>query len=568
MALNFLLKRSGTASKRPVAASMSLGEIDLNYDATTGGLYYKDSSSNVVKVGPCQVSATAPNASPAGSAGNSQGEFWYDTSTSTLKVYSGASWVETGGAVQGITATTPITVDNTDPLNPVIGIDAATTTAAGAVQLEDSVTSTSVSLALTANQGKLLQDQIDALVISSNLTFAGTLDTSTGNLITVTSAGSTAGFTVGQPLPAAGVGNQDYFVIVEVAAASYTPPGGSAVETHIGDWFLSENSAWQFLNVGFQAPAASDTVAGVVELATNAETQTGTDATRAVTPAGLQSKVSDSVSTTSSTTIASSTAVKTAYDAAVLAQTDATNALSDAAAAQATADAAMPKSGGTFTGNVTFDNTAANSVEGSFTFENGSSLELSAGSTANVNSSAVLNILGQIVVDAGGMADFVAGSAINFYESPYWDTGVVAAPALNVSYDNTASGLTAIDVQGAIDELAALPSPIASYTSNKALTSGTPVNLLEWDTGVRMGTLVVMATDNSTNHAWANASIGADTGVGTSVVTTQSTGVGTFAIVAGGGGETIVEFTPSVTLASVDFVFQYTAAFGAQPSVL
>jgi hypothetical protein len=44
--------------------------------------------------------------------------------------------------------------------------------------------------------------------------------------------------------------------------------------------------SWQFLNVGFDAPAATDTVAGIVELATNAETQTGTDTTRAVTPAG------------------------------------------------------------------------------------------------------------------------------------------------------------------------------------------------------------------------------------------------------------------------------------------
>lgn len=38
-------------------------------------------------------------------------------------------------------------------------------------------------------------------------------------------------------------------------------------------------------------PDASTTVKGIVELATNAETQTGTDTARAVTPAGLQSKV-------------------------------------------------------------------------------------------------------------------------------------------------------------------------------------------------------------------------------------------------------------------------------------
>ena len=77
--------------------------------------------------------------------------------------------------------------------------------------------------------------------------------------------------------------------------------------------------------------AASTTAAGVVELATNAETQAGSLANRAVTPASLQSKVSDSTSTTSSTTIASSTAVKSAKDVA---------------------DAALPAAGGTISGNL------------------------------------------------------------------------------------------------------------------------------------------------------------------------------------------------------------------------
>ena len=37
---------------------------------------------------------------------------------------------------------------------------------------------------------------------------------------------------------------------------------------------------------GLQSKVASDTAIGLVELATDAETQTGTDTTRAVTPAG------------------------------------------------------------------------------------------------------------------------------------------------------------------------------------------------------------------------------------------------------------------------------------------
>ena len=96
---------------------------------------------------------------------------------------------------------------------------------------------------------------------------------------------------------------------------------------------------------------ATDTAKGGVELATVAEVITGTDNTRAVTPAGLAAKVasttvrgivqlSDNASLTSSTLAATPTAVKTAYDAAV--------------AAQATASAALPKAGGTMTGIITF----------------------------------------------------------------------------------------------------------------------------------------------------------------------------------------------------------------------
>ncbi len=82
---------------------MAFGEVDVNYDATTGGLFYKDSANAVVKVGPAQVSATAPNATPAGSSGNSAGEFWYDTGASALKIWTGSAWAATGGGASDAT---------------------------------------------------------------------------------------------------------------------------------------------------------------------------------------------------------------------------------------------------------------------------------------------------------------------------------------------------------------------------------------------------------------------------------------------------------------------------------
>ena len=333
MALNFLLKRSGTASKRPNPASMALGELDLNYDSATGGIYYKDSAGNVVKVGPCQVSATAPNVAPAGSAGNSSGEFWYDTSSQSLKLWSGSAWVDatsTAGflPLAGGTMTGDITFSGTQSI-PVSSIAGASTSQAGVVQLNDTTSSTSTTEALTANQGKELQDQINALSISSNIILAGTIDASTGDLVTVTAEGTTAGFTIGDPLPAAASGNDNYFVIV-TTPGTMTPPGGSAQECHQGDWWLSDGTAWVFLDVGFNATAATTATPGVVQLATDAEVQAGVNTDHAVTSSGLQSKVSDSTSTTSSTTLASSTAVKSAYDAGIQGQTDAAAALAAA----------------------------------------------------------------------------------------------------------------------------------------------------------------------------------------------------------------------------------------------
>jgi hypothetical protein len=94
MAINFLLKRSNTASKRPTAAQLDVGELSLNYESSAPGVFFEDSAGNVRKVGPCEVGTAAPNSSPAGSSGNSTGELWLDTaSNSVLKIYDGSSFV-------------------------------------------------------------------------------------------------------------------------------------------------------------------------------------------------------------------------------------------------------------------------------------------------------------------------------------------------------------------------------------------------------------------------------------------------------------------------------------------
>lgn len=764
----------------------------------------------------------------------------------------------------------------------VISVATGTTTTPGIVQLNNTTSSSLTTQALTAAQGKALQDQINALVISSNLTFAGTLDTVTGNMISVTAAGTAAGFAASSPLPAAAALNNECFVIVEVPAASYTPPGGTATQTHVGDWFLSDGTAWSFLNVGFDPPYATTTTPGVVELATDAETQAGTDATLAVTPASAAATYVPLADYTAKGDILAATAAGTpaaltvgANGRVLYANSACATGLCWGALPPATPNATPSTAGKMFgctgdgfsspgltalgfnvagdnittgTGNVAIGGSTAywwtsgsynvavgdialfaqtNEAENNNTAvgyaaaangggSNNSLLGTCAGyyvgcsntggdnntfigyQSGKLNSSGVCNVfLGalsgctvttgscNVAIGPGAAVASVTGScqlAIGYSPTANWLTGdstkaikpgagiidcanscgtagqVLASNGANAvcwrtigdatstvagiikgctnntcfntflgcsaggtgsccntaigycagpllaagSYDtvaigfcslaagttvrksiaigscalvsnvtanqqiaigpyalgsltagsvNTAVGedtgmvltsgcrnsffgyqagvnLTSGDCNVAIGNLASLASATGScqlaigfsptdnwltgtstkaikpgagiidcagscgtacqilistgsnaiawanstapskLTSTKALTSGVPVDLLSWASGVRMGALDIFATDGSTNFKWANAYVGSSSGVGTSAITFQSTGMGNFTTVAGGSGETIIRFTPSVTLASVNFVFQYNAAFGNQPSVL
>lgn len=193
--------------------------------------------------------------------------------------------------VTAVTGTSPIAV--TTGTTPVVSICSASTTALGAVQLTNALNSTSETLALTACAGQCLQSQITALAVSGTVELAGTIDASTGLVASITSVGSADGYTVGAVLPGASATTANTYVIV-TTPGTMTPPGGSATVATRGDWFLvSETSpgvyAWTFLNVGFDAPAATTTVAGIVCLSTNALAQAGTDTTTALTPAAAAS---------------------------------------------------------------------------------------------------------------------------------------------------------------------------------------------------------------------------------------------------------------------------------------
>lgn len=90
------------------------------------------------------------------------------------------------------------------------------------------------------------------------------------------------------------------------------------------------NTQWELLNPLISSiVAASDTAAGIVELATTAETTTGTDATRAVTPDGLHDMTSlagaawfldeDNMASDSATKVSSQQAIKAYADGLIAA---------------------------------------------------------------------------------------------------------------------------------------------------------------------------------------------------------------------------------------------------------
>jgi hypothetical protein len=117
MALQHL--RASTADKRPTPAAMADGQLALNTNLASPGLFFKDSNGDLVKVGPVHVGTTAPNATPAsgGQAGNSKGEQWLDTSSSryVFKIWDGTDWrTEDGEFVNasGDTMTGALVMDN------------------------------------------------------------------------------------------------------------------------------------------------------------------------------------------------------------------------------------------------------------------------------------------------------------------------------------------------------------------------------------------------------------------------------------------------------------------------
>jgi|APGre2960657373_1045057.scaffolds.fasta_scaffold02140_5 hypothetical protein len=107
-----LLKRTGNASDRPSGNIIVNGELALSFGAADPGVYFEDSAGSIRKIGPTAYGTVAPNAVPVGLAGNSLGELWTDSNTTTyyLKVWNGTAWQKVGAAFADVAGSANVTI--------------------------------------------------------------------------------------------------------------------------------------------------------------------------------------------------------------------------------------------------------------------------------------------------------------------------------------------------------------------------------------------------------------------------------------------------------------------------
>ncbi len=95
--------RSDVPEKRPDPALLAPGQLAQNRAITSPGLFFSDAAGGLCKAGPTHVGPTAPNSTPAGTAGNSVGETWLNTGLTkpVLNVWDGFEWVKTSSSGSG-----------------------------------------------------------------------------------------------------------------------------------------------------------------------------------------------------------------------------------------------------------------------------------------------------------------------------------------------------------------------------------------------------------------------------------------------------------------------------------
>jgi hypothetical protein len=208
--------RSSTANKRPDPTAMVDGQLAMNYDIASPGLFFKDDNGTLIKVGPVHVGTTAPNVSPAagGTAGNSIGEQWLDTTSGVyvLKVWDGSAWRSESGTfvdVSGDTMTGALTMANQQ-----------------AVRFSET----------TANGSNYIALQADA-ALASNKTI--TLPDTTGTVVTTGDTGTVTSTMIANNT----ILNADVNASAAIAGTKVSPDFGSQTIVTTGQVAIGTTSA-------------------------------------------------------------------------------------------------------------------------------------------------------------------------------------------------------------------------------------------------------------------------------------------------------------------------------------
>jgi hypothetical protein len=123
-----------------------------------------------------------------------EGQFAYTKDNNSLWYYSGSAWVASGatGDIEGVTATSPLTGGGTSG-TVTVGIQDASTSQRGSVQLSDSTSTTSSVLAATPTAVKSAYDLAAAAIPKSTVTTNGDLIYGTGSATVTRRAIGTTG---------------------------------------------------------------------------------------------------------------------------------------------------------------------------------------------------------------------------------------------------------------------------------------------------------------------------------------------------------------------------------------
>ena len=159
--VTLLSKRSGNASDRPLDTTVQAGELAINFAAAENGLYFKDSAGDIRKVTGTHYGSNAPNSSPAGETGNSEGETWVDSSTSAyyLSVWNGSSWQKVGAAFADVAASANVTIAS----GAIVANSAVVASGAfGSIAASGSLG----SIAASGSLGSIVASGLDITVIS------------------------------------------------------------------------------------------------------------------------------------------------------------------------------------------------------------------------------------------------------------------------------------------------------------------------------------------------------------------------------------------------------------------